>query len=272
MIYSPRLNMLYHHDDAYASRFSVGQGFRAPTSFFEQNHGVIADSRITRQIDKAETSDNASYALSYAADRLNWTASANFNRINNMATLQTGQAIPGSTLTETIFTSLPDPVIFRTFDWVGNYQLTPSTLTTLGLEKSTYTFSPGALNFSRPEERAYLTLDSTQGAWDWLVRWTWTGKQNLAAFYNYAADQQYNLDGTPKPDWSPSFSEVDVSGQYKMAKEYSLFFGANNLLDFRQSAVDSFLTVHGSTGNIDTIHIWGPQIGRTIFVGLKAEL
>lgn len=271
-IYSPRLNVLYHHDDAYASRFSVGEGFRAPTSFFEQNHGVIADSRIVRQIDKPETSDNASYALSYAADRVNWTTSANFNRIKNMATLLTGQPIAGSTLTETIFTSTPDPVIFRTLDWVGNYQWTPATVLTLGLEKSSYTFTPGALNFSRPEERAYLTLDSTQGSWDWLMRWSWTGKQNLAKFYNYAADQQYNLDGTKKPDWSPSFSVVDLHGEYHLTQRYSAFFGVDNLTDYRQSSVDSFLLVHGSTGSIDTIHIWGPQIGRTVFMGLKAEL
>ena len=63
-ITSPRLNVLLNHTHELNSRFAVGRGFRAPTSFFEQDHGILDTSRIVRQVSKAEISDNASYTLS----------------------------------------------------------------------------------------------------------------------------------------------------------------------------------------------------------------
>ena len=89
-ITSPRLNLLYHHSDHLSSRFSVGKGFRAPTSFFEQDHGILDTLRIVREIDKPEVSHNLSYALNYFDDRLAVTASLNYNRIRNMALLDSG--------------------------------------------------------------------------------------------------------------------------------------------------------------------------------------
>jgi outer membrane receptor for ferrienterochelin and colicins len=53
------------------SRFAVGRGFRAPTSFFEQDHGILDTSRIVRKIDKKRKFPTTlSYTLSFAGDRL----------------------------------------------------------------------------------------------------------------------------------------------------------------------------------------------------------
>ncbi len=271
-IASPRFNALYQHNDAYASRFSIGRGFRAPTSFFEQEHGILADSRIVRRIDHPETSDNVSYALNYSADRLSWVSSLNYNRIQHFARLTSGQADPaGGPTTVTIFDSAPDPVTVRGIDWVGTYRLTPNTALSVGLEKFGYNFTPGTLNFARPETRAYLTLDSDVGAWDLTAKLTWTGRQNLKRFYDYANTPQYNLDGTPKPDWSPAFSVLDVRAQYRVNKRYAAFVGADNLLDYQQAKHDSYLWVNDS-GNIDVTHIWGPQRGRMLYAGMRIDL
>jgi outer membrane receptor for ferrienterochelin and colicins len=271
-ITSPRFNALYHHSDAYASRFSIGKGFRAPTSFFEQEHGILADSRIVRNITRPETSDNLSYAFSYSSDLVSWVASANYNRIKNFATLTPGQPDPlGGPGTVTIFDSAPDPVTVKGVDWVGTYQLTPGTALSVGAEKFHYDFTPGTLNFARPESRAYLTLDSDINAWSLTSKLTWTGRQNLAKFYDYAGTQQYNLDGTPKPDWSPSFTVVDVRAQYHISKRYALFFGADNLFDYQQAKHDSYLWTD-SAGNLDVTHIWGPQIGRYVYAGVRMDL
>ncbi|HUO43784.1 MAG TPA: TonB-dependent receptor [Burkholderiales bacterium] len=288
-ITSPRLNVLYHHTDALSSRFAIGQGFRAPTSFFEQEHGILQDTIIVRQITKAETSDNISYALNYASDRFSWTGSANYTRIRNFALLSPGQCDPADAAcvagvatggdvapspgfgTATLFTSASDPVQFRTVDWVGTYQVTPSTALSLGLEKDTYTFTPGILNFSRPNERVYLSSDYVFGGWDLFAKLTWTGRQDLKQFYDYVDNQQYNLDGTPKPDESPSFSVVDVRAQYRLNKRFAFFAGVNNLFDYQQAKHDSFLWVD-STGALDVTHIWGPIIGRYVYAGLRLEL
>ena len=233
----------------------------------------MSDSKIVRQIDKPETSDNASYALSFSSDRFSWVASANYNRIKNFATLTAHQDDPsGSCLAcVTIFNSAPDPVTVKGLDWVGTYQATASTALSLGLEKFNYDFTPGTLNFARPEQRVYVTVDSNVGGWDLTGKLTWTGRQNLAKFYDYAGTQQYNLDGTPKPDWSSSFSVVDVRAEYRFDKHYSAFFGADNLFDYQQAKHDSYLWVD-SAGNLDVTHIWGPNRGRYIYAGVRMAL
>jgi len=288
-ITSPRFNALFHHTDAVASRFSIGRGFRAPTSFFEQEHGILADGLIVRQISKPEISDNASYALSYSSDRFSWVASANYTKIKNFAMLSAGQCDPADAAcvasvaagtgvapsagfsTATLFTSAPDPVTFRTVDWVGTYQATPSTALSLGLEKNSYAFVPGTLAFSRPGERVYLQANSEFGGWDITARATWTGRQNLAKFYDYVDNQRFNLDGSAKPDWSPSFSVVDVRAQYRIDKRFAAFVGSNNLFDYQQAKHESYLWVD-SAGSIDVTQIWGPNIGRTVYAGIRADL
>ena len=68
-----------------------GKGFRAPTSFFEQDHGILDTTRIVRSIDQPETSQNASYTLSFASDRLSWVGGLHWNRVKNMALLDSSQ-------------------------------------------------------------------------------------------------------------------------------------------------------------------------------------
>ncbi len=269
-IASPRINTLYHHNNAYASRFSVGRGFRAPTSFFEQDHGLLADSKIVRVINKAETSDNASYALSYASEGFSWIASLNYNRINNMARLTAG-VDDGNGGTYTLFDASPDPVTIKGIDWVGSIKLTDTLSTSIGLEHFDYEFTPGSLTFARPNDRVYWLLDYDHGGWDLMGRVTWTGPQDLAKFYNYADTQQYNLDGTPKRNTSPDFVVTDVRAAYKWNKTYSGFVGVNNLFDFQQSQVDSYLWTNGA-GEMDVTHIWGPNLGRQVYAGVRMSL
>jgi len=140
----------------------------------------------------------------------------------------------------------------------------------VGLEKNTYTFVPGTLAFSRPGERVYLQANSEFGGWDLSARLTWTGSQDLRKFYDYVDNQQFNLDGTPKPDRSPSFSVVDVRAQYRVNKHIAAFAGSNNLFNYQQAKHDSYLWLD-SAGNIDVTHIWGPNIGRTVYAGIRAD-
>jgi len=268
-IASPRLNALYQHNDAWASRASLGRGFRAPTSFFEQEHGMLADSRVIREINRPEISNNASYALSFSSSRVSWVGSVHYNRIRNFATLTPGQPDPsGAPGTVTIFGSAADPVVVKSADWVGTWQATPALAASLGFELSRYRFSPGTLSFARPQEKVYLMLDADSGDWDLTAKATWTGRQDLARFGDYASTPRYNLDGTPKPEKSPSFMVVDVRAAYRLDKKRSIFIGADNLFDYQQARHDSQLWVDAS-GALDVTHIWGPSRGRLVYAGAK---
>lgn len=273
-IVSPRLNVLWNHDktdgSSLVSRFALGKGFRAPTSFFEQDHGILDTTRIVRQIDKPEISYNASYALSSSGDRLSWVASANWNRVKNVALLDPNQT-DGAGNAITLFTSAKNPMTVLGVDLNATYKITANLTGTLGLEKTHYKFDPGTLPFARPEERVYLRLDYNQGPWDVFTRATWTGTQNLAKFGDYANTPRFNLDGTPKSDKSPSFWVVDARGEYLFHPQWSGFVGVDNVFDFQQSKKDSFLWID-SAGSIDVTNIWGPNRGRFVYTGLKFTL
>jgi outer membrane receptor for ferrienterochelin and colicins len=271
-ITSPRLNVLWNHNHELNSRFAVGRGFRAPTSFFEQDHGILDTSRIVRDIDKAEVSDNASYALSYASDRLAWVGSLNYNRIKNMAMLDSGATDPVSGDPITLFTSARKPVTVVGGDITVTYKLTPTLETTVAAEHFDYRFAePGTLAFARPETRAYLRLDYESGPWSGMARATWTGSMDLEKFYDYANTPRYNFDGTRKMDKSPSFWTVDLRGEYRIDKRWSAYLGIDNAFDFKQSDKESMLWVD-SDGAIDVTQIWGPNRGRFIYGGIKLAL
>lgn len=274
-IASPRLNVLWNHNHALNSRFAVGHGFRAPTSFFEQDHGILDDVAIIRDIKKAEVSNNASYALSYAGDRLAWVGSLNYNKIKNMALLASGvdgTAYGYAGQTVTLFTSARKPVTVVGADLTATYKITPQLEGTAAVERFQYRFSePGTLAFARPETRFYWRLDYESGPWTAMARGTWTGPMNLKKFYDYANTPRYNFDGTPKLNKSPSYWVFDVRGEYRFNKQWALYLGVDNLLDFKQSDKESMLWVDGA-GSYDVTQIWGPNRGRFIYGGVKFSL
>lgn len=270
-IYSPRLNMLWHHTDRVSSRVSAGRGFRAPTSFFEQDHGILDDIAIVRRIDKPEVSTNLSYALNYADARLAVTASYNYNRIDNFAILQAGMPDPsGGAGTVTVFTADPHPVTVQGIDLNLSYQLTPGLIVSPAFEYYHYDFHPGTLVFARPETRAYLSLDYDSGPWDLSLKLVWTGPQDLKRFYDYANTPRYNFDGTPKRDKSPAFTTLDLRGEYRFSPHYAAYLGADNVLGTQQIDNENFLWID-SAGAYDVTQFWGPSRGRYIYAGVKAS-
>jgi len=266
-ITTPRLNLLWHHSDTLSSRFAVGQGYRLPTSFFELEHAILSAPAVDRSQAKAEKSDNLSYALNYASDRLAVTASVNHTRIKNMALFIDDTAVSGNFLLQ----PAKSAYTINNADVVGTWQMTPRDALTVGLERYQYQFNAtdfqGSI-FARPDYRITLALDHDAGPWDFNARATYTGPQNLAKFYDYADNPRYNLDGTPKPDRSPGFWVVDLRTSYQWRKSFQTYFGINNVFDYQQAKKDSYLWLD-STGALDVTHIWGPNIGRSFVAGVK---
>ena len=271
-ITSPRVNALWHHTAKLSSRVSAGKGFRAPTSFFEQDHGILDTIRIDRRIDKPEISSNLSYALNYADDRLAVTASAHHNRIKNFAVLDPGALDPVTGDPVTIFTSADQPVTVRGVDVNLSYQLTPALTLTAAAEAFNYRFPAGTLVFARPTSKAYLGFDFEQGGLDLTAKLVWTGPMDLRKFHDdgSGAQNRFNLDGTPKRDKSPSFATLDVRAEYAFNKRFSAYVGADNLTDYKQSDKESALFID-SGGAPDVTHLWGPSRGRYVYAGVKVS-
>ena len=216
---------------------------------------------------EAEKSQNISYAWNFAGDRTTLTASANHTRILNMALFV---ADPNNA-NGLLLTPAASAFTVDNLDFLGTWQVNPRDAITLGLEKYNYNFNPsdfqGSL-FSRPDYRVSLALDHTSGPWNANVKATYTGPQDLAAFYDYADYPRYNLDGTPKPDWSPGYWSVDMHVNYQWSAKVTGYVSVNNVFDYQQAATDSFLWVDHS-GALNVTHIWGPNQGRTIIAGVR---
>ena len=268
-ITSPRINALWHHTPQLSSRFSLGTGFRAPTSFFEQDHGILDTLRIVRTITKPEESTNFSYAASYADTRLSVTGSYNYNQIKSFAILDPGQ-VDGDGLPYTLFTSATEPVTVQGVDVNMSYQLTPALSVNAAAEVFDYRFPAGTLVFARPKAKAYFGFDFERGPWDMSAKLVVTGPMDLRKFHDDGTGVQnrFNLDGTPKSDTSPTFSTLDVRAEYRLSRTASFYVGADNLLDYKQSDKESQLFVD-SDGAPDVVHLWGPNRGRYVYAGVK---
>ncbi|WP_417071258.1 TonB-dependent receptor plug domain-containing protein [Niveibacterium terrae] len=264
---TPRLNLLWHHNETLSSRFAAGQGYRLPTSFFELEHAILSAPAVDRSGAKAEKSDNLSYALNYADDRFAVTASLNHTRIRNLALFIDDTANSGNFLLRPAASAYT----INNADIVGTWQATSADALTLGLERYQYRFNAsdfqGSL-FARPDYRVTLSLDHDSGPWDVNVRATYTGPQDLAKFYDYQDSQRYNLDGTPKADKSPGFWVVDLRTSYRWTRSVETYVGINNVFDYQQAKKESYLWLD-KDGNLDVTHIWGPNIGRTVVAGVK---
>lgn len=291
-IASPRVGLLYHHDDTWTSRLAVGRGFRAPTSFFEQDHGILRTTRVLRLVERAEQADNVGYSLSHATDRFSAVLSLTHNRIRHMALLDPdGCLAAGGTLVTagsagcvtpvTVFGSASADTRIAGWDVTATWRVTPSLDATAGFEDyhygftSTPLFAGGAakspLVFARPRNRIHLRTDYEAHGWTVVMRATWTGPMALDRFYDYDSTPRFNLDGTPKLTRSPSFWTLDVTARYAVGTRLSLLAGVTNLFDYRQTNREDYLWVD-RTGNPDYTQIWGPNVGRRLYVGARFDL
>jgi outer membrane receptor for ferrienterochelin and colicins len=270
-ITTPRLNVLWHHSSTLASRIAMGTGYRLPTSFFEQDHGILTDTSVDRSQAKPERSINFSYALTYTDDRTTVTGSLNHTRITDMAMFVDSNTSYNPTEN---FVLLPaqHPFTVDNADVVGTWKATPSDSITLGLEGYSYAFNSEdayyASLFSRPDYRVSIGYDHEAGPWDFNFRSTFTGPQNLAKWYDYQDNPRFNLDGTAKANWSRTFWVADLHTSYQFTKSGSAYLGVDNIFDYQQAKHDSFLFTD-QNGDINVTHIWGPNIGRTFVAGVK---
>lgn len=265
---TPRASLLWHHTPRINSRFAVGRGFRLPTSFFEQDHGILETTRIDRDIHRPETSENLSYTFSSGGERMALVLSASFNRIRDFALLDSSARDPLTGVPVTRFTQSNEPLVVRGVDATWTLKLPRHVEATFGAESYRYRFTPGTLAFARPEERVYLRFDHDHEGLSVFARATWTGPQDLGRFYDYAGTPRFNLGGTPKRDRSPAFWIVDASATWSLGPRLSLVLAVNNLLDVRQTDVEDFLWID-ATGRPDFTHVWGPGQGRSLQAGLR---
>ena len=259
----PRLHLRYNHTPSLTSRFSAGQGYRSPLTFFESEHGLL-DNGFRVDINKIEKATNATYALSYDKGALSVTTSFAYSQVKNMAHIvEDGSGTM-------ILVNDHNTVSVRNGDIVAGYAITPTLSVSGGYEQYSYdTDYKQLLYIAAVEKRARVMVDWDVEGWDIVTQATWTGSRNLEP---YGYTNRYNdiAQTSAKSTKAPSFTTIDLKVSRELSKTWTLYAGVKNLLDYTQTSKESPL-FYDPSGNYDVGHIWGPLRGRMSYVGLKAS-
>jgi len=259
----PRLHLRYNHTDYLTSRFSAGEGYRAPLSFFESEHGLIGSQGFGVDVTKIERSNNATYALSYVKGGLSVSSSVAYTQVKNLA------YVSYDAMGKPILQNSNQAVAVRNGDIVLGYALTPSLSISGGYERYFYDKQYKELLYiAAIEQRARVALDWEHEGWDIMGEATWTGGRDLSP-YGYSNRFNDLAMTSPKSTHAPSFTTVDMKISKELSKTFSIYAGVKNLFDYTQTKYESPL-YYDATGGYNVGNIWGPLRGRMSYVGIKA--
>ncbi len=274
---SPRIDMRYLHTEQLTSRLSFGQGYRAPLSFFESDHGILdAGKGYLVEVDQPERSNSATYSLNFDGEKLTSTLSFAYTEVDHLANLthnDDGTPVLGQ---------LDETASVTAIDLALNYQVFEEW--SLGMIAEQYDYDDtfkASFAIAPIESRITLSSDWDYMGWDVIASATWVASRDLTE-YGY---EGYNrIDATEKKSTNaPSYFTVDFKIVKALSKELKVYIGANNLLDYNQAKdMDGPLMFHkdgtydkdgsyNNDGSYDVVYIYGPLRGRSAYAGLHYE-
>lgn len=260
----PRLHLRHNHTHAIVSRFSAGQGYRSPLTFFESEHGLIGPDGFGVDISEIERSNNVSYALSYDEGRVSLTAGASYTDVKNLAYVgEDGTGKP------TLY-NYKGKVAVKNADVVASYLITPAITVSGGYEQYWYDEKYKELLYiAAMEKQARFMIDYDANGWNATAQATWVASRNLAP-YGYGDRTNDVAGNSPKNTKAPSFTTVDLKIAKDVTKNFNLYVGVKNLFDYTQTEKESPL-FYDDAGEYDVGHIWGPLRGRMAYAGVRAK-
>jgi len=272
-LFSPRVDMRYIHNEQFTSRLSFGQGYRAPLSFFESDHGILdAGLGYNVDVDEPERSNSATYSLNFDSDKLTSTLSFAYTEVDHLASLEYDDD------DTPVLTQLDETASVTTVDLAINYQLYDELALSVIIEQYDYddTFRE-SFAIAPAEQRITLSSDWDYQGWDVIASATWVGSRDLTD-YGYEGYNSYivNSDGSKtgtnkKSTHAKSYITVDMKIIKELTKELQVYIGATNLLDYSQADDMESPLMFDKEGNYDVGYIYGPLRGRTAYAGLRYE-
>jgi len=262
---SPRVDMRYTHNETMSSRFSFGQGYRAPLSFFESDHGILdAGQGYIIAVDQPERSNSVTYSLNIDGQKLTSTLSAAYTEVDHLATLTHNQA--GTPVLD----QLDETASVVALDIAINYQVMDQWSLSMIAEQYSYNdIFKQSFAIAPVERRMTVSSDWDYNGWDVITSATWVASRDLAeyGYYGFNRSDATELKSTNAKD----YVTVDLKVIKALSKNLKLYIGATNLFDYNQAKdLDSPLMFH-EDGSYDVIFINGPLRGRSTYAGLRYE-
>lgn len=263
---SPRVDMRYLHSEQLTSRLSFGQGYRAPLSFFESDHGILdAGKGYIVEVDQPERSNSVTYSLNYDGEKLTSTMSLAYTEVDHLASLEHDQnGTP-------VLTQLEETGAVAAIDLSVNYQVFDEWSLSVVAEQYNYNnIFKASFAIAPVEKRITLSSDWDYMGWDVIASATWVASQDLTE-YGYGG---YNKnDGTVlKGTIANDYLTVDLKIIKELSDKLKVYIGATNLTNYNQAADMDSPLMFDADGGYDVVYIYGPLRGRTAYVGFSYEL
>lgn len=266
-IFSPRIHLRYLHDFNWTSRFSAGQGYRAPLAFFETDHGIV-DSPLIMAVDQLEKSNSFQYSLDFNGAQTDFETSYSWTAVDHLA------MIDSSNPNNTRIVNSPDTGTVQHADISASHQLSAHWLVGFTAEVFNYdkayreTFSVIPV-----EERIKFMANYEGHGWDWSTTLTWVGERSYSDYQSadYLNHYQDQANTESNGDHAPAYFTVDMKISKRLSNVWKVYAGATNLLDYTQTGDGSSPLFYDTNGDVDVTHIWGPLRGREIYAGIKAD-
>lgn len=272
--FTPRFHLKYDVSPNSALRLSAGKGWRMPNAISE-NFGMLVNSRqlSVNEVIRPEESWNFGISLSndfylfgqkgtlildaYRTDFQNQLIvdmeNADYVRFYNLK----GRSFSNSFQAEINYAPMKRmdvKLAYRVFD-VQNDVVTPSGELTL-LPKQFVNRDRFLLN---------LGYATKYDKWKFDITWQWNGKRRIPDFA-----EGHVHSATSPAVFAPAFSNVNAQIT-KAFYKWEMYVGGENLNNFTQkdpilSAKDPF------SKNFDASMVWGPVIGRMVYVGMRYKI
>ena len=277
LVFNPRLALLYKSNSSTQFRLSYGTGFRAPQAFDTDLHIAFAGGGVSRVRLDPNLKEERSQSIS---------ASVNYDKVWN-------KVISGFTL-ESFYTKLQNAFILEnlgqdsfgelfekrngqsatvkgfTLELRANYNRKIQIETGVTLQNSEFEnpveyiqgVEPRRLFLRTPNSYGFANISFTPDKiWSFNLNYVYTGSMEIAHFggaINFTQDQMVV---------TKSFSELNCKLSYtlclsKFKHDIELFAGMKNMLNEYQNDFDL-------GKNRDSNYIYGPNMPRSIFIGIK---
>ncbi len=262
---SPRILLKWTHLPVLVSRFSVGQGYRAPVTFLAAEPDLVLSNRLNN----VEQADSAAYSLALEQETVFGSASANWTRIRRMA------YVNRKDFGQPTWVNDGGNHFVQSLDGLLGYHLTQEFSVSGGYEKFFYDDRyKKALPAAAIEDRARLIADYEGGGWGITTTAITVGSRDLRS-YGYT-DRYSRWDGKfatePKRLNAPTYTTLDfrLTKAAGIHRNLKIYMGIKNLLNTLQVAKESPL-YYDAQGNLKTAHVWGPLRGREYYVGIQGQ-
>ncbi len=273
-------------------RASGGMGFRAPTAFFENFHGVRPEGySLVYDACKAERSVSSGLSITYDGGRhIVATLSGSFNHVMNPISLETSESVEGEGVDQVRYFNADEALSVVSVELQAQSRPLSWLRPSLGYGFYHYDDPGGALLSAAPTHQITLGLDFPVDSIGFMasINAELNAPMDLRHAYGmgYGARPGTTLAGyldeesawdenRPKRSRSPWYGILNVRVEQRIWGGLSVFAGVENLLDYHQADKESpifFPMEDGMLEPADVIYIWGPMRGRFIYGGLKLEI